>query len=139
MNAVASFNIGYTELIDAGGEARQPLPEFARDNENLVAMYRAMVLSRLFDRKAAALQRTGYLGTFASALGQEAIGVGLASAIRSDDVLLPSYRDHAAQLLRAGSMTEILLYWAGDERGNDFAIPRRDFPNQAAWRAHPGT
>jgi pyruvate dehydrogenase E1 component alpha subunit len=92
-------------------------------------MYRAMVLSRLFDRKAVALQRTGYLGTFASALGQEAIGVGLASAMRSDDVLLPSYRDHAAQLVRGVSMTEILLYWAGDERGSDFAIPRHDFPN----------
>jgi pyruvate dehydrogenase E1 component alpha subunit len=26
-------------------------------------------------------------------------------------------------------MTEILLYWAGDERGSDFAIPRHDFPN----------
>jgi pyruvate dehydrogenase E1 component alpha subunit len=37
-------------------------------------MYRAMVLSRLFDREAVALQRTGYLGTFASALGQKAIG-----------------------------------------------------------------
>src|SRR5260370_25649456 len=26
-------------------------------------------------------------------------------------------------------MTEILTYWGGDERGNDFAVPRQDF----AW------
>jgi pyruvate dehydrogenase E1 component alpha subunit len=49
--------------------------------------------------------------------------------MRSDDVLLPSYRDHAFQLLRGVSMMEILLYWGCDERGSYFAIPRRDFPN----------
>jgi pyruvate dehydrogenase E1 component alpha subunit len=87
MCIVARSNIGYTELINACGEARQPLPEFARYPENMLTMYRAIVLSRLFDRKTIALQRTGHLGTFTSALGQEAIGVGLASAMRSDVVL----------------------------------------------------
>jgi len=129
MVAVASFVINHTGFINPKGEAIQPLPEFARDSAALVSMYRAMVLTRLFDRKAISLQRTGQLGTFASALGQEAIGVGLASAMEADDVLLPSYRDHAAQLLRGVSMTEILLYWSGDERGSDFAGPRHDFPN----------
>ena len=41
-----------------------------------------MVLTRAFDKKAIALQRTGQLGTFASSLGQEAIGVGVAAAMR---------------------------------------------------------
>jgi pyruvate dehydrogenase E1 component alpha subunit len=129
MVSVASFHIEYTQLINDRGVALQPLPEFARDHASLIAMYRAMLLSRLFDQKAVALQRTGYLGTFPSALGQEAVGVGLASAMRPEDVLLPSYRDHAAQLLRGVAMQEILLYWSGDERGSDFAIPRHDFPN----------
>jgi pyruvate dehydrogenase E1 component alpha subunit len=129
MVAVANFVISHTAFINPKGEALQALPGFAEDNAALVAMYRAMVLTRLFDRKAIALQRTGQLGTFASALGQEAIGVGLASAMRPEDVLLPSYRDHAAQLVRGVSMKEVLLYWGGDERGNDFAVPRHDFPN----------
>jgi pyruvate dehydrogenase E1 component alpha subunit len=49
--------------------------------------------------------------------------------MQSDDVLFPSYRDHAAQLLRGVTMTESLLYWGGDERGSDFSVPRHDFPN----------
>jgi 2-oxoisovalerate dehydrogenase E1 component alpha subunit len=129
MVTVASFSISHTGFIDPQGEATGPLPPFAADSEALADMYRAMVLTRLFDKKAVALQRTGQLGTFPSAIGAEAIGVALASAMRAEDVLLPSYRDHAAQLVRGVSMTEILLYWAGDERGSDFAGPRHDFPN----------
>jgi pyruvate dehydrogenase E1 component alpha subunit len=87
------------------------------------------VLTRTFDAKAVALQRTGKLGTFASSLGQEAVGVGVASAMRAEDVLLPSYREQGAQFVRGMRMTDCLLYWGGDERGNDFAVPRQDFPN----------
>ena len=87
-----------------------------------------MMLTRRFDAKAIALQRTGRLGTYASSLGQEAVTVGLASAMRPEDVLLPSYRETGAQLWRGVSLQELLLYWGGDERGSDFAGPRADFP-----------
>ena len=43
-------------------------------------------------------------------------------------MLLPSYRDYAAQFSRGVTMTEVLLYWGGDERGMDYQKPRRDFP-----------
>lgn len=129
MTAAASFHIGYTQYLGPDGEPAQPLPAFARNPTALIPLYRAMVLTRAFDTKAVALQRTGKLGTFASSVGQEAIGVGVASAMQPDDVLFPSYRDHAAQLLRGVTMTESLLYWGGDERGSDFSGPRHDFPN----------
>jgi 2-oxoisovalerate dehydrogenase E1 component alpha subunit len=129
MTTVASFRIEYTRYLDADGVPTQPLPDFADDPGALATLYRAMVLTRTFDSKAVALQRTGKLGTFASSVGQEAIGVGLASAMRPEDALFPSYRDHAAQLLRGVSMTESLLYWGGDERGSCFAAAPHDFPN----------
>lgn len=103
-----------------------PLPV---SDEALLVLYRAMTRTRMFDGKAIALQRTGQLGTFASALGQEAVGVGVASAMEPRDVLVPSYRDHGAQFMRGMRMMECLLYWGGDERGSDFAGPRHDFPN----------
>lgn len=124
-----SFQIELIRYLGADGEALAPLPEFARDPAALIPLYRAMVLTRTFDTKAISLQRTGKLGTFASSLGQEAVGVGVASAMSAEDVLLPSYRDHAAQLQRGVTMTESLLYWSGDERGSDFSAARRDFPN----------
>lgn len=103
-----------------------PLPV---SDEALIGLYQAMTRTRMFDGKAIALQRTGQLGTFASALGQEAVGVGVASAMEKRDVLAPSYRDHGAQFLRGMRMVECLLYWGGDERGSDFEVPREDFPN----------
>jgi pyruvate dehydrogenase E1 component alpha subunit len=87
-----------------------------------------MVLARTFDTKAIALQRTGRLGTFPSGLGQEAVGVGLATAMAPRDVFLPSFREHGAQLVRGVTLTELFLFWGGDERGNAFAGPVRDFP-----------
>jgi pyruvate dehydrogenase E1 component alpha subunit len=128
MGIVSRFEIDYTRFLSPEGEATQPLPGFALDPTGLIPWYRAMVLTRLFDAKAIALQRTGKLGTFASALGQEAIGVGVASAMLAEDVLAPSYRDHAAQFLRGVTMAESLLYWGGDERGSNFAAARHDFP-----------
>ena len=129
MTSIANIQSACLCFLDAEGEPTQPLPEFVRDPTALIPLYRAMVLTRAFDAKAIALQRTGQLGTFASSLGQEAVGVGVATAMNRDDVLLPSYRDHSAQLLRGVSMVEILLYWSGDERGSDFAKTRRDFPS----------
>ena len=54
--------------------------------------------------------------------------MGAASAMREDDVLLPSFREHGAQLWRGVTPLELFLYWGGDERGSDFARAREDFP-----------
>jgi pyruvate dehydrogenase E1 component alpha subunit len=128
MTKVAEFTIEYTQFLDPSGRVVGSLPEFARNPAALIPLYRAMVLTRRFDAKAIALQRTGRLGTFASSLGQEAVVVGLASAMRPEDVLLPSYRETGAQLYRGVSLDELLLYWGGDERGSDYAGPGHDFP-----------
>ncbi len=136
MAVIAEFAISSTRFLDPSGATLAPLPDFARDPAALVALYRAMVLTRTFDAKAVALQRTGRLGTYASSLGQEAVAVGVAAAMRSDDVLVPSYREHGAQLWRGVTLKELLLYWGGDERGNDFAGPRADFPNCVPVGSH---
>ena len=119
------FSPGY---LDEEGAILQKLPEFARDRSTLVSFYRFMLLTRSFDEKAVALQRTGRLGTYASSLGQEAVAVGVASAMRADDVLLPSFREQGAQIVRGVSLLELLLYWGGDERGSNFANCLEDFP-----------
>src|SRR5262245_18631115 len=95
-----------------------------------------MVLMRTYDAKAIALQRTGQLGTFASLLGKEAVEAGTGSAMAKDDVLLMTYRENGVQLMRGVSLEELFLYWAGDERGSDFAGPRRDFPISITIAAH---
>jgi pyruvate dehydrogenase E1 component alpha subunit len=128
MTKVASFEIHYSQFLDASGTVVGELPEAARDPYSLIALYRAMMLTRRFDAKAVALQRTGRLGTYASSLGQEAVTVGLAAAMVADDVLVPTYRESGAQLWRGVRLDELLLYWGGDERGSDFQGPQADFP-----------
>ena len=136
MTTVASFDVTYHRVLDPDGRPVADLPPVGGDTAALTGLYRGMVRTRSFDAKAIALQRTGRLGTFASSLGQEAVSVGLASAMRSDDVLVPSYREVGAQLWRGVTLVEAFLYWGGDERGSDFAGPRGDFPISVPVASH---
>ncbi len=128
-HTVARFDIKFTSYLDPHGELTiEGLPESAANADTLVAIYRAMRRTRSLDAKCVNLQRTGQLGTYGSNLGQEAVGVCVAAAMRDTDVLVPTYRELGAQLWRGVSMEETLLYWGGDERGSDFALPREDLP-----------
>jgi pyruvate dehydrogenase E1 component alpha subunit len=128
LHLVAQFEIFRRACLAPDGTPLTDLPNFASDRELLVSLYRAMVLARTFDLKAVSLQRTGRLGTYAVSLGQEAVGVGIASAMLPEDVLLPSYRDNGALLWRGVKMEDILLFWGGDERGSNWSGPVHDFP-----------
>ena len=130
MTTIAQFEIEYRQYIDPTGKPVADLPPFAQDPDELKKIYRLMTLTRVFDTKAINLQRTGKLGTYASSLGHEAAHVGIGSAMRVDDCFAPMYREYGAQLWRGVTMTDILLYWGGDERGNDYqGTARGDF----AW------
>jgi len=128
VSTVARFEIDYTQILDETGTLRGTPPESLAEPRDLIPLYRLMVLTRAFDAKAISLQRTGQLGTYAASLGQEAIGAGVGTAMRPEDVLAPTYREQAAQFARGTKMAELLLYWGGDERGSDFEGPREDFP-----------
>ncbi len=130
MSVVATFEIEYLQYLDAEGKlVRNDLPDVAKDIKQLVELYKVMSFVRVFDGKAIALQRTGKLGTYASCLGHEAAHVAIGSAMQEDDVFAPMYREYGAQLYRGVKPREILLYWGGDERGNNFSGPQHDF----AW------
>lgn len=125
-----SVQLPYTRLIDDQGQALGELPAWTSDPALLLSLYKNMQQVRSFDQKCVALQRTGQLGTYASTLGQEAIGSAVGKAMHAEDVLIPYYRDTATQLQRGVSMHEILLYWGGDERGSAWENPEvaQDFP-----------
>ncbi len=128
---VAAFKVDHYQFLKPDGELvdSQQVPALARDYNRLTELYQLMVLTRAFDKKAVALQRTGKLGTYASSLGHEAAHVAIGAAMRDEDCFAPMYREYGAQFYRGVKMSEVLLYWGGDERGNDFSGPRHDF----AW------
>ena len=136
MPTVATFEIEYLQYLGSDGTlVREDLPEFAKDRRNLVELFKQMLLVRAFDTKAVALQRTGKLGTYASCLGHEATHIGIGSSMQYDDVFAPSYREYGAQFMRGVKPREVLMYWGGDERGNDFSGPPHDY----SWCVPIGT
>ena len=70
----SEFNIETIETLDTEGHLQRPLPEGLDDRDKLVGVYQLMVLTRVFDRTAINLQRTGAMGTYPSCEGQEEIG-----------------------------------------------------------------
>ncbi|MBN6152819.1 pyruvate dehydrogenase (acetyl-transferring) E1 component subunit alpha [Xanthomonas sp. AmX2] len=132
MSLAAQFEIHYLQYLDADGKlVRDALPEACPDPQSLLPLFKQMLYVRTFDSKAVALQRTGKLGTYASCLGHEASHIGIGAAMRSGDVLAPSYREYGAMFMRGVRPREVLLYWGGDERGNDYlrdSDAARDFP-----------
>lgn len=136
---VARFAVHCTRYLDPDGRPLAELPDFARNARGLVPLYRAMALTRQFDQRAVALQRTGRLGTYPSSYGQEASEVAIGAAMAPDDVLLGTYRETGAMLVRGVEMREILLYWGGDERGMAYSgpqAPRQDFPISVPIATH---
>lgn len=128
MATVAQFAIPFVQILNEKGELCDSLPAFAEDQSTLKSLYRTMVSTRIFDKKAIALQRTGKMGTYAPINGQEAISTAIGHAMHKEDVLVPYYRDYAAQFQRGVKMSEILAYWGGDERGSQFACGSEDLP-----------
>lgn len=137
MRTVAEFQIEYHQILDPQGRLQDrrsnrlngpALPDFVADDEQLLAMFGAMLRARVFDAKAINLQRTGKLGTYAPCLGQEAAHVGVGAALKPEDSVAIVYREIGTMFWRGVRMLDVLLYWGGDERGNDFAGPKHDFP-----------
>jgi pyruvate dehydrogenase E1 component alpha subunit len=128
VKTVAEFKIQYVQYLDPAGKPAADLPKFAYDDAELLKMFGAMLRARTFDAKAINLQRTGGIGTYAPCLGQEAVHVGVGAAMRPEDCCAIVYREIGTLFWRGVRMVDVLLYWGGDERGNDFAIPRHDFP-----------
>ena len=110
--------ISFTQVLTQEGKLCATLPNFAHDKNILLNLYKTMVLTRTFDKKAIALQRTGKMGTYAPINGQEAISTAVGHVMKKEDVFIPYYRDYAAQFQRGVKMSEILAYWGGDERGS---------------------
>ena len=128
MTLAAQFEIEYLQCLKPDGTLNGPLPPAVADPSKLVPLFKRMLFVRTFDTKAIALQRTGKLGTYAACLGHEATHVGIGASMTPDDVFAPSYREYGAQFMRGVKPRDVLMYWGGDERGNDFEVPRNDYP-----------
>lgn len=128
MTIAARYEIEYLQYLGPEGALVAEPPADLADPKVLLPLFKQMLFVRTFDSKAIALQRTGKLGTYAACLGHEATHVGIGASMQPDDTFAPSYREYGAQFMRGVKPREVLLYWGGDERGNDFSGPKQDYP-----------
>ncbi len=83
----------------------------------LQQFYRDMVAVRAFDREATLLQRQGQLALWPPSFGQEAAQVGSARALRPQDHVFPSYREHVVCMIRGVDPVNIIRLMRGLTHG----------------------
>ncbi|WP_204163427.1 pyruvate dehydrogenase (acetyl-transferring) E1 component subunit alpha [Nocardioides gilvus] len=106
------------QLLTPEGERVHP-PDHDQDfdAETLRGFYRDMVLVRRIDTEATALQRHGELGLWAQLLGQEAAQIGAGRALRAQDHVFPTYREHGVAYTRGIDPLDLLGLFRGVDHG----------------------
>ncbi len=84
--------------------------------EDLLKIYRIMVLARAADNTALTLQRQGRIGPYVPCVGHEAAHVGSAFALGPHDWTFPHYRSHSAAFARGMSMKTFFSELFGNAR-----------------------
>ena len=88
------------------------------DKETLVNIYHQMLLVRRFEEKSAEAYSAGKIGGFCHLyIGQEAVGIGAISAIRKDDYVLTSYREHAHAIAKVMTPESVMAELFGKATG----------------------
>lgn len=88
------------------------------EKEDLLALYRQMVLIRQLEDKSAEMYGKAKIGGFLHLYnGQEAIAVGALSALNPDDDVVTHYRDHGYALLRGSTPEEVMAELYGRATG----------------------
>lgn len=87
-------------------------------HELLLEMYRRMVRIREFELAASDLFRRGQVkGTVHPYIGQEASGVGVCLALRSDDLIAGTHRSHGHNIAKGADTAKMMAEILGKETG----------------------
>src|SRR5919197_4293182 len=86
-------------------------------DDDLLGLYRDMVLLRTYDERSLVYHRQGRIGTYAIFWGHEAMQVGAVRALDDGDWIFPSYRESAIRLLRRMPVETVLSWWRGHPAG----------------------
>ncbi|KAA1067917.1 alpha subunit of pyruvate dehydrogenase [Puccinia graminis f. sp. tritici] len=95
-----------------------PSLELEMTKAELVQMYRWMVTMRRMEMAADALYKQKMIRGFCHlAIGQEAVSVGMESAIKPDDKVITAYRCHPFAVLRGGTIKGVIAELLGRKDG----------------------
>ncbi|WP_432765402.1 thiamine pyrophosphate-dependent dehydrogenase E1 component subunit alpha [Halomonas pelophila] len=88
-------------------------PELAKDQA--LAIYRAMVATRVLDERMLAAQRQGRLSFYMQCTGEEAAVIGATAALDDADMIMAQYREQGALIYRGFTFDEFMNQLFGNE------------------------
>jgi pyruvate dehydrogenase E1 component alpha subunit len=85
--------------------------------DQLLQLYRNLVLLRTYDERSLVYHRQGRIGTYAIFWNHEAMQAGSVFALEDRDWIFPAYRESAIGLLRGMPASTVLSWWRGHPAG----------------------
>ena len=91
--------------------------KYQLSNEVLIQLYKAMLIPRMIEEKMLILLRQGKISKWFSGIGQEAISVGVTSALLPEEYILPMHRNLGVFTTREIPLHRLFAQWQGKESG----------------------
>ncbi|MEO5682847.1 MAG: dehydrogenase E1 component subunit alpha/beta [Chitinophagaceae bacterium] len=94
--------------------------QFERKNipaEELIKLYRHLLLPRMIEEKMLVLLRQGKISKWFSGIGQEAISVGASMAMQPDEWIMPLHRNLGVFTSRNMPLHKLFMQWQGSKEG----------------------
>jgi len=86
-------------------------------DDELVGIYRSLLLPRMIEEKMLILLRQGKISKWFSGIGQEAIAVGCTLALREDEWIFPLHRNLGVFTTRQMPLSRLFMQWQGNQEG----------------------
>ncbi|MFN3300810.1 MAG: thiamine pyrophosphate-dependent enzyme [Sediminibacterium sp.] len=86
-------------------------------NEELIYLYRNLLLPRMIEEKMLVLLRQGKISKWFSGIGQEAIAVGATLAMANDEWIMPLHRNLGVFTSRQMPLNKLFRQWQGNKDG----------------------
>ncbi len=87
------------------------------DDTTIIDLYRDMLKSRLIEEKMLILLRQGKISKWFSGIGQEAIAIGVTSALKREEYILPMHRNLGVFTKRGVPLERLFSQWQGKLNG----------------------
>jgi len=86
-------------------------------NEELIYIYRNLLMPRMIEEKMLVLLRQGKISKWFSGIGQEAVSVGSTLALSNDEWIMPLHRNLGVFTSRQMPLHKLFMQWQGNKDG----------------------